>query len=261
MPTAKQYTEIYYRPFLSHKSRKAYQEFTYNTDIFNPGLLYNYINPQFGVQHEIRMVLEFGIEKLNLADYIPALAQNFYKKRIYFGDIKTAIAKDTTGTAVYDVVYADAVDDMNGINNGIDINGKIYYPASIENQRSRLEALKIADGSTIGIDEYRLPLYMRTAQPGTYLPPLYMRVIPICYALPGMGPKIIRRIKYSGFDFKLLDFEVDRIVVQNSKDNTSAKYLMFPRLNITDSREVDNNTLYGGNTMWGSWDNNPLEKR
>jgi hypothetical protein len=61
-----------------------------------------------------------------------------------------------------------------------------------------------------------------------------MRVIPICYTLPGKGSSIVSRIKHSGFDFKLLDFEVDRIVVQNSKDNDSAKYLIFPRLNITD---------------------------
>lgn len=234
MPSPKQYTEIYYRPFLSRKSRQSYQEFTNNTVIFDPAILYNYFNPQFGVQHEIKMVLEFGIEQLNLADYIPALEQNFYKKRIYFGDIKTAIAKDTTGTEIYEVVYVDAVDNMNGVSSAITSYGKNYYPASIENQRNRLQQLTLDDGSTIGIDEYGLPLYMRTAQNGSYLPPLYMRVIPICYVLPGKGSRIVSRIKSSGFDFKLLDFEVDRIVVQNSNDNTSAKYLIFPRLNITD---------------------------
>jgi hypothetical protein len=54
-----------------------------------------------------------------------------------------------------------------------------------------------------------------------------MRVIPLCYALPGQGDKIISRIKLSGFDFKLLNFEVDRLIVQESLDSTTAKYLML----------------------------------
>ena len=231
--TSTEYTEIYYRPFLSLEKRQDYQNFTGNTFTFDPTLLYRYYDPNFGVQHNIKMVLEFGIERVDLEQYIPALAQNFYRRRIYFGDIKTAVAKDSTGTTVYEVVYVDAVDNMAGVGMSITSTGVIYYPASIENQRTRLQQLTLDTGSSIGINEYNQPVYMRTAQTGDYLPPYYMSVIPICYTLPGQGARIASRIHLSGFDFKLLDFEVDRIVVEKSKDSSSAKYLIFSNQSIS----------------------------
>jgi hypothetical protein len=253
------YTAIYYRPFLSLEKRKSYQNFTGNAFTFDPKFLYRYHDPNFGIQYNIKMVLEFGIEKIDLERYVPALSVNFYKRRIYFGEIKTAIAKDHTGTVIYEVVYVDAVDNMAGVPMSIMSTGMTYYPTSIENQRTRLRQLAIDDGSIIEINEYNQPVYMRTAQPGSYLPPYYMSVIPICYALPGQGARIASRIRLSGFDFKLLDFEVDRIVVEQSKDSDSAKYLIFPRQHISDVIATDANILYGGETIWGSWDNNPLE--
>jgi hypothetical protein len=257
--TSTQYTEIYYRPFLSLEKRRAYQTFVSNTFTFDPKLLYRYYDPNFGVQHNIKMVLEFGIERVDLEQYVPALSQNFYRKRIYFGDIKTAVARDSTGTVVYEVVYVDAVDNASGVPMSITSVGVTYYPASIENQRTRLQQLTLDDGSSIGINEYNQPVYMRTAQSGSYLPPYYMSVIPICYALPGQGTRIASRIRLSGFDFKLLDFEVNRVIVEKSKDSSSAKYLIFPRQHISDVIAADDNILYGGDTIWGSWDNNPLE--
>jgi hypothetical protein len=228
--TSTQYTEIYYRPFLSLEKRKSYQNFTGNAFTFDPKFLYRYYDPNFGVQHSIKMVLEFGIEKVDLEQYVPALARNFYKRRIYFGDIKTAVAKDSTRTAVYEVVYVDAVDNMAGVGMSITSTGVTYYPASIENQRTRLQQLTLDTGSSIGINEYNQPVYMRTAQSGSYLPPYYMSVIPICYALPGQGARIASRIRLSGFDFKLLDFEVDRVIVE---DSSSAKYLIFSNQSIS----------------------------
>jgi hypothetical protein len=232
-PDAKQYTGIYYRPFLSMEKRRLYQEFVGNTFTFDPKLIYRPYDPNFGVQHDIKMVLEFGIERVDLEQYVPALEKNFYRRRIYFGDIKTAVAKDVHENIVYEAVYVDAVDDMTGILLSTTSTGVTYYPASIENQRIRLQQLTLVNGSNIGISEYYQPVYMRTAQTGDYLPPYYMSVIPICYALPGQGARIASRIRLSGFDFKLLDFEVDRIVVEKSKDSSSAKYLIFSNQSIS----------------------------
>jgi len=69
-------------------------------------------------------------------------------------------------------------------------------------------------------------------------------VIPLCYALPGQASKIVSRIRLSKFDFKLIDFEVDRLIVQNSADNNSAKYLIFDRHDLA-SPIVDDYIIYG----------------
>ena len=231
---SKKYTEVYFKPLFSKQKRENYREFTANEFTFDPKLLYRYFDPNFGVQHDIKMVLEFGIEVVPLIYYTQqALNYNFYKKRFYFGDLKKAIAKDSSGTIIYEIVYIDPVDDLvnnNGtsVSRAVEVNGiNVVYPNSVDNMRTRLEAMSIANGSTIGVNEYNKPRFMRTPQAGDYKPPTYVRVIPICYALPGQGDRIISRIRLSGFDFKLLDFEVDRLIVQESLDSATAKYLIL----------------------------------
>ena len=234
-PDSKKYTAIYFKPLFVKQKREDYRKFISDEFTFDPKLLYRYFDPDFGVQHTIKMILEFGIEQLNLTDYTPALSRNFYRKRFYFGDIKKAIAKDATGAVVYEIVYVDPIDSM--INNaGISVSSTVsstlsnsvdVYPNSVDNMRNRLEALILPNNSVISVNEYFKPRFMRTPQMGDYKPPTYMRVIPLCYALPGQGDKIISRIKLSGFDFKLLDFEVDRLIVQESADSATAKYLML----------------------------------
>jgi len=225
---SKKYTEMYFKPLFSKQQRASYKEFISNEFTFDPKLMYRYFDSNFGVQHDIKLVLEFGIEQLNIDDYLPALQNNFDRKRFYFGDIKKAIAIDSTGSVIYEVVYIDPIDDLVN-NNGISVSNAVYfgnnilvYPNSIDNMRYNLE-----DNLFISVNEYNKPRYMRTPQLGDYKPPAYMRVIPLCYALPGQGDKIISRIKLSGFDFKLLNFEVDRLIVQESIGNTTAKYLML----------------------------------
>lgn len=245
----KKYTKVWVRPFMLLEKRNTYRNFMIDEFTFPQASMYRYFDPNFGVQTEIKMVIEFGIEQMNLVDYFPALRENFYRRRFYFGDVKVAVAKNSTGDIVYEVVYVDVVDSM--INNtGIDVspvlhtNNDIYYPSSIGNMRTKLEQLVLADFSFIDINEKYQPLFMRTAQKGNYKPPGYMHIIPLCYVLPGEGSKIVSRIKLSGFDFKQFDLDIDRLIIDNTLDNSTAKYLLFPRQNIGDMI-LDDRILYG----------------
>ena len=245
----KQYTQIYVRPFLPLSQRTEYQDFIGNTFTFDPALMYRFFDSNFGVQQSIKMYIEFGIEKLNLSSYMPALTENFYRKKLYFGDIKLAVAKDSSGNVIYEVIYVDIVDTL--VNNkGISVgpviynNDNIYYPNSVDNMRSSLQHIVLPDFTYIGLNEDNLPRYMNTAQVGDYKPTGYMRVVPICYALPGQGSRIISRIKLSGFDFKKVNFEVDRLILQNSLDSSTAKYVIFARQSIADKLPTDD-ILFG----------------
>jgi hypothetical protein len=66
----------------------------------------------------------------------------------------------------------------------------------------------------------------------------YVKVMPLCYTLPGNGISILQNIKKSKFDFKSIDFEIDRIFVENSQDDGNYgfvdKYLRFHRKSLTD---------------------------
>jgi hypothetical protein len=57
--------------------------------------------------------------------------------------------------------------------------------------------------------------------------------------LPGEGATVVRKIKLSGFDFRVLDFEVDRLVIDNTLDYSGDKYLKFPVTNIDSQRPLD----------------------
>jgi len=73
---------------------------------------------------------------------------------------------------------------------------------------------------------------MNTAQQGNYLPLGYVKVVILCYALPTFGDRILARINLSKFNFKTINFEIDRLTIENTLDNTSNKYLLFNKQNI-----------------------------
>ncbi len=53
-------------------------------------------------------------------------------------------------------------------------------------------------------------------------------MIPLCYVKPGQADDIILNIKNSQFDFKVLDFEVDRYIIDALDGEIEDKYLAFP---------------------------------
>jgi len=93
------------------------------------------------------------------------------------------------------------------------------YISSIGNMRSNIKA--------IGKNERNyLPLWMRTPQTG-FQELDYVSAIPIVYCKPGTADDVILNIKYSGFDFHDLDFDIDRYIVQRTDDNRQEQYILF----------------------------------
>lgn len=245
----KKYTRIFSRPFLSLAQRDIYTAFVSDTAIFPLNSLYRPQDKNFGVQSEFKVVLEFGIEETALSNYMSALRENFYKKTLYFGDIKVAVAKDLLGDAIYEVVYVDIIDNLENsmgksVSDVVYANSQIYYPNSISNMRKKLESISLDPNTIISVNEYNLPRFMRTPQTGSYQPSGYLHVMPLCYALPGEGAKIVSRIKLSGFNFNQFNFEIDRLIVESARNTSSAKYLLFDRETISDVI-ADDQLLYG----------------
>jgi hypothetical protein len=235
------YSDIYFRPFLAIDKRIAYNDFITNEDIFVPSVMYRYNDLNFGVQRNIKMVLEFGLEQLYQEEYYYSLMENFYKKRFTLGTVKSAVGLDSAGTHVYDVIYVEVIDEL--VNNaGTSVNSivmypwtqnEVYYPASIENMRTQLKSTTLIDYSKIKVKDSLQPKFI-TAPGSTYI-----SVVPLCYTLPGKSAAIIRKIKNSGFKFNTVDFEIDRIVVANTLDNTGDKYLRFDRQAFGDLVDTD----------------------
>ena len=243
-PSTKKYTKVYVRPFLNRRKRQEYLEFINNREIFEQSLLYRYYDSNFGVQQNIKLVLDFGLQQLNLVEYLYPLQENFYKKRLRLGKVKSAIAKNAQGQHVYDVVYVDIVDELEN-SQGVSVssvvynNEEIYYPGSIYNMRKQLRSTTLLDWTTISVDENLQPRFMMTQQAEDYRTETYIRAVPLCYTLPNKSQVIMNRIRDSGFKFNTIDFEIDRIVVENSLNHAGAKYLLFNRDAVGDLLDID----------------------
>jgi hypothetical protein len=74
---------------------------------------------------------------------------------------------------------------------------------------------------------------MRSIQPGSKQELDFQLAVPLCYCKVGYADDIILNIKYSGFDFKLLDFTADRYIIDLVEGELGDKYLVFKNDRIT----------------------------
>jgi hypothetical protein len=96
------------------------------------------------------------------------------------------------------------------------------FPNSFKNMRRRIK--------TVGErDRELLPLWMRSIQDQSSYETGWVSVMPLCFAKPGSSTEIIARIKASNFDFKSIDFEADRYIIDILDGEIEDKYLAFPQ--------------------------------
>ena len=144
-----------------------------------------------------------------------------------FSPINDAVKQAQLNTNGLDAIRPDPIVtiDSNGYK-ASNPNIKEYYPSSISNWRDNIK--------TVGDKErYYLPLWMRSIQPGTMQELDYQLAVPLCYCKSGAADDIILNIKFSGFDFKMLDFTADRYIIDSVVGETGDKYLVFKNDRIT----------------------------
>lgn len=249
-----QYTDLYLRALQTQGKRNTWYDFITNSSIFTPTSLYRVGDPSFSTQTNLQVLLFAGLEKTESIDIVQAMSRNFYCKKIRFGTVASALAKDPiTQEVKYEVVYVNVVDELesNGvsISNVVnlrdtisskilvsqdeinidsdifltsDADNQVVYPNSFKNMRNRLKAIATRNRDF-------LPLWMRSIQPDAQVELGYTKALVLCYAKPGKAAEIITKIKASGFDFKLINFEADRIVIDFLNKNTGDKYIAFPQ--------------------------------
>ena len=107
-----------------------------------------------------------------------------------------------------------------------------YYPNSITNWQQRI--------STVGMSERNyLPLWMRSIPSGSREELGYVLCVPLCFCKVGTSATILENIRVlSEFDFKSIDFTVDRFTISAVLDSSddviqSDKYLVFRNDRIT----------------------------
>jgi hypothetical protein len=301
----KLFSNITVKPFLKLDQRDTWQTFINDASVFTPSSIYRPNDPNFGLQHNLKMVVYAGIETSDAAKYVSAIGLNHKRKRFQWSDIKKAVAiSKTSGSEVYEIVYVNMVDPLelngkhlpskihsdpksgkvtidknnafwqsgfvlpnatltaqmgaDGLNTGrpdplisidsqeyqiSDSSPSEYYPSSISIWRNRIEnwSAQVPDpnnpGSNITLtlahERNYLPLWMRTIQPGTYEEIGFQLAVPLCYCKVGTADNIILNIKHDGFDFKQIDYTIDRYIIDSVANEIGDKYLVFKNDRIT----------------------------
>lgn len=252
--SSKTFANLYLKAFQKKEKRLDWYNFITDSTIFRPDDLYRYGDPNFGVQTDLKMLVYAGIESVEAVKYIQAMSRNHYRKRLLFGNISIAKAKDPdTQETVYEVIYVNMVDDLEKNGKSIsqtvelddNINSKVLisydkikvdsdipfvsdsdhqriFPNSIKNMRRRIK-------STGERNREFLPLWMRSIQDQGSFEPGYVKSLILCYANPGKGESIVSRINASSFDFKQIDFTADRYLIDALEGQIEDKYLAFPQ--------------------------------
>ena len=121
------YTLIEYGNMTGHATSLIDQNIFYSIsqdpDINSPEYVYRPEDNNFGMKVKPDMLMMSGLEAQTLTAFQQQMEQNHSPKKLYFGDLKTAVAKEGTDTK-YEVVYIEVKDSM--VNkNGLSVSSSI----------------------------------------------------------------------------------------------------------------------------------------
>jgi len=114
--------------------------------------------------------------------------------------------------------------------NASDPKQKNRYPNTIYNWRQRIRFHKDINGVELLSEQDFLPLWMRSFQDDRQELG-FVLALPLCYCKPNMANDVLLNIKNyvstTNFDFKLLDYTVDRYIIDSVSGYGNDKYLVF----------------------------------
>jgi hypothetical protein len=109
------YTQVEYGNMSGHATSFIDQNIFYSisedTSINSPEYIFRPEDSNFGMKVKPDMLMMAGLEAQTLTAFQQQMEQNHAPKTLYFGDIKTAIAKEGT-TTKYEVVYIEVKDNL-----------------------------------------------------------------------------------------------------------------------------------------------------
>jgi hypothetical protein len=232
----KPYENLYLKALLPAPLRQVFRSIVTDERLSSNDLIYRPNDPNFGIHLDLTMLAQAGIKAETAAVYIDAMANYHYDKRINFGTIKKAVARNIDGSIKYEVLYVEVFDynDRNvpgttiaGVNNDPrDLGSVDDAPLtkddfqSVDDRNTRSEDFgSVNDDDIIGDNQVysnsfanmrneieqgigyefqgALPEWMLSVQPDTGAPLGFVRALVLAYAKPQQGDKLLYRYQAS----------------------------------------------------------------
>jgi len=244
---------IYLKAAPAFSGRQIIQSLLTNESLIPSQYLFRPNDPNFGKAKDVRYVHAYGMTPSKAEAYINAISQNHYNRKLILGPLQTAVASDTNGNIIYEVVYSPIIDDLiksdnttlpqtvvveqtislqegpwtvsnNDIYTSYTYNADGYYYTSL----TPGYVDKLYPGSLINMrnqvtsvisqntDKKLLPLWMTTQQTGISTLG-FVQAWVVCYTLPGYSTPIKNNIEANwGHTLNEIDFSVDRYLIDKS---------------------------------------------
>lgn len=252
----KPYQDLYLVSYTNNTERATMNSLLGNPSVFPPSQVYRYNDTYFGVATNLNMLVMTGINPVTAEYYIEAMQFNHYTKSLYFGNVETAVALNSDGSTLYEVVYVQLVDPQdNALNQStaLSISGSKFpetvvntvYPNSIENMKYQIangevnqylnypatsdttnftaddtnntaDESTITDTNSIGIENYSTLPLWMTSIQPDGQILGFTKAFVLCYCNPGESARIKYNVDNYGIDFKTVEFKADRYVWDNS---------------------------------------------
>jgi hypothetical protein len=189
LPYGVEYGNMTARGLVSGTNRDLFYQLSQDPNINSSQNIFRPEDPTFGMRSIPEMLLIAGLEHKTLTVLQNQMEQFHKLTAVYFGDIKTAVAKSPLAITKYEVVYIEMKDDP--------------LNKAITDMRTRMKLL--------GEREYiNLPLWMKTSQDSSGVPLGYKMAIVLAYCKPGQSALVKKRIQDKKIDFKKINFVIDR---------------------------------------------------
>jgi len=244
---------LYIQATPSINDRQILASLLNNDSLIPPESLYRENDQYFGKATSVIYEHAYGIYASDIQEYLVAVTQNHYWRNITLGELKTAVAKNSAGDIIYEVVYSEVIDNL--VNpSGVSIQQQIYWPRPIDlglgpwytsitdiytsynkdlppgYYTSRtpgyarrlypnsLYNMRNRVGQVVGqvFNSTLLPLWMTSQQSnGSTLG--YTQAWVICYTKPGFADIIKTNIENNwDYTLNLINFQIDRFSVDKS---------------------------------------------
>lgn len=137
LPYSKEYGNLKVGGLISNRQNSTsdlnlYYSIAQDLNINNSDNIFRSEDSEFGIPLRPEMLLVSGLEHKTINELQQAMILNHTPKKLYFGDVKTAVAKEN-GITKYEVVYVEMHDDQinaegKTVSSSISLRSNIYRP-------------------------------------------------------------------------------------------------------------------------------------
>jgi Putative Ig domain len=102
-----------------------------DTTLIPDSMVYRADDINFGKANDVVYEHAYGIYASDIQEYLASITINHYWRNITLGELKTAVAKDSNGNIIYEVVYSQVIDNLQNPQ-GVSVSKEINWPRPID---------------------------------------------------------------------------------------------------------------------------------